>query len=204
LGAESIWGIARAQPKILGSVVSNRRDGKILGMRLSLSVNDRHIARASLVANGWLGAHVNLSQGMESDEPSNRVWLRSTNTSEEPNTEHSMWEAIALTVGDKIEIQVLPDGESDPPNTVTRTSDSPNNLFSDVEQARLLLGAIQTCDRALWEVAERAKGAEPSDELNKIVLAIGSVITEIDQQLISPTLRRHPELLTIAEEMELR
>jgi hypothetical protein len=33
-------------------------------------------------------------------------------------------------------------------------------------------------------VAERARGAEPEDELRKIVLAIGSVITEIDQQLI--------------------
>ena len=129
-------------------------------MRLSLSVNDHPIVRASLVANGWLGAHVSLSQGMESDEPTNRVWLRSTDTSDEPNTEHSMWDAVALTVGDKIEIEVLPDGESDPPNTTTRTSDSPNNLFSDVEQARLLLAAIKTCDRALWEVAERAKGAE--------------------------------------------
>lgn len=115
-----------------------------------------------------------------------------------------MWDAVALTVGDKIEIEVLPDGESDPPNTTTRTSDSPNNLFSDVEQARLLLAAIKTCDRALWEVAERAKGAEPEDELHRIVLAIGSVITEIDQQLISPTLRRHPELLVVAEEMKLR
>jgi hypothetical protein len=53
-------------------------------------------------------------------------------------------------------------------------------------------------------VAERARGAEPEDELRKIVLAIGSVITEIDQQLISPTLRGHPELLALAEEMKLR
>jgi len=176
----------------------------IHSMRLSLAVNDRPVARASLLANGWLGAHVSLSQGMESDEPTNRVWLRSTDTSDEPNTEHSMWDAVALNVGDKIEIEVLPDGESDPPSTVSRTSDSPNNLFSDVEQARLLLEAIKTCDIALWGIAERARGAEPEDELQKIVLAVGSVITEIDQQLISPTLRRHPELLTLAEEMKLR
>jgi hypothetical protein len=64
-----------------------------------------------------------------------------------------------------------------------------------------LLAAIKTCDTALWEVAERARGAEPEDELRKIVLR--SVITEIDQQLISPTLRRHPELLALAEEMKL-
>jgi hypothetical protein len=73
-----------------------RAGATILIMRLSLAVNDRPIARASLVANGWLGAHVSLSQGMDSDE--NRVWLRSTDTSDEPNTEHSMWDAVALTV----------------------------------------------------------------------------------------------------------
>ena len=115
-----------------------------------------------------------------------------------------MWDAVALSVGDKIEIEVLEDGESDPPNTVSRTSDSPNNLFSDIEQARLLLAAIKVCDKALWEVAERARDVEPKDELHKIVLAVGSVITEIDQQLISPTLRRHPELLAQAEELKLR
>lgn len=173
-------------------------------MRLSLSVNDRHIARASLEANGWLGAHVSLSQGMETDEPTNRVWLRSTDTSGEPNTKHSTWDAVGLAVGDKIEIEVLPDGESDPPSTTSLTSDSPNNLFSDVEQARQLLAAIKICDRALWDVAERAKAVEPADELRKIVFAIGSVVTEIDQQLISPTLQRHPELLALAEEMKLR
>lgn len=141
---------------------------------------------------------------MESEEPTNRVWLGSTDTSDEPNTEHSMWDAVALSVGDKIEIEVLEDGESDPPNTVSRTSESPNNLFSDVEQARLLLAAIKVCDKALWEVTERARGVEPEDELHKIVLAVGSVITEIDQQLISPTLRRHPELLAQAEELKIR
>ncbi len=176
----------------------------ILNMRLSLAVNDRSIARASLVANGWLGAHVSLSQGVESEEPTNRVWLSSTDTSDEPNTQHSMWDSVALSVGDKIEIEVLEDGDSDPPNAVSRTSDSPNNLFSDIEQARLLLTAMKVCDSALWEIAERARGVESEDELHKIVLAVGSVITEIDQQLISPTLRRHPELLARAEELKLR
>ena len=115
-----------------------------------------------------------------------------------------MWDAVGLNVGDRIEIEVLPDGESDPPNSVSRTSDNPNNLFSDVEQARLLFAAIKTCDTALQEVAERARGAEPEDEFRRVALAIVSVISEIDRQLISPTLRRHPELLVIAEEMKIR
>ncbi len=176
----------------------------ILSMRLSVSVNDGPVIRASLVADGWLGAHVSLSQGMKSEEPTNRVWLCSTDTSDEPNSQHSTWDAVALNVGDKVQIEVLPDGESDPPSGFIRTSDSPTNLFSDVEQARLLLAAIKTCDAALSDVADRARGAEPDDEFRKIARAIGSVLVEIDQQLISPTLSRHPELLALAAEMKVR
>ncbi len=40
--------------------------------------------------------------------------------------------------------------------------------------------------------------------LQEIRYAIGSVLTEIDQQLISPTLRKHPELLPLAEELNIR
>jgi hypothetical protein len=77
-------------------------------------------------------------------------------------------------------------------------------LFSDVEQARLLFAAIRSCDTALLEVVERARGAEPEDEFRRVALAVGSAITEIDRQLISPTLRLHPGLLGIAEEMKIR
>jgi hypothetical protein len=203
-----IWGLdkffgGRASAELMkfsASVVNC----KILAMRLSLSVNDRHIARASLKAKGWLGAHVSLSQGMESNEPSNRVWISATDTSEEPNAIHSSWESVSLSVGDRIDIEVLPDGDSDAPITVTRSSESPNNLFSDVEQARLMLAAVKICDTELAKVLDRAQGVEPPDELDKIRLAIGTLFVEIDRQLILPTLRGHPELLSDAEEQKLR
>jgi hypothetical protein len=173
-------------------------------MRLSLSINDRHVARASLEANGWLGAHISLSNGIKSDEPANRVWLAASDISEDPNNVYSTWEPVTVSVGDKIEIQILPDGESDPPSTVTKTSASADNLFSDIGQARLLLETIKTCDKALCEVADRAVGIESDDELHKIRRAVGSLLAEIDQQLISPTLRRHPELLSLAQELKIR
>jgi len=170
-------------------------------MRLSLSVNDRHPIRASLESKGWLGAHINLSQ--EIDGERDRVWLNSIDTSHEPNTVHSAWEAVPLSVGDKIEIQVLADGEADHPAEITRTSESPKNLFVDVENARQLLQAIKVCDTELWKVLELAS-TEPPEELKKIRLAIGSVLVELDRQLISPVLRRHPELLGYATENKLR
>jgi len=173
-------------------------------MRLSLAINDRHVARASLESSGWLDAHVSLSHGIKSDEPANRVWLVAADISEEPNTVHSTWEPVEVSVGDKIQIDVLPDGEADPPSTVTKTSASADNLFSDVSQARLLLEAVRTCDKALWEAMERSVGIEPEDELHKIRYAIASVLGKIDQQLIRPTLQRHPELLSLAEDMKVR
>jgi hypothetical protein len=172
-------------------------------MRLSLSVNDRPIVRASLATKGWLSAHINLSDGVDSQEPPNRVWLVAYDKSEEPNSVTSTWEGASLSVGDKVEINVLPDGEADPPTTLTRTSESPKNLFSEVEQARLLLAAIKVCDTELSGVLDRAGDVEPPDELSKIRAAVADILWELDCKLITPTLRRHPELLAEAREMKL-
>ena len=132
------------------------------------------------------------------------MWLNAIDTSDEPNTTHSMWGGTPLVVGDKVEIEVLPDGDSDPPDEVSRTTDNPNNLFSDNGQARLIFASIQACDKALSEVLERAKDVEPEEEFRKLSLAIGSIAVELDRQLISPTLRRHPDLLRLAEDLKLR
>jgi hypothetical protein len=120
--------------------------GKILAMRLSLSVNDRPIAKAALNAKGWLGAYVNLSGGFGA-EPSARTRLAATDVSENPNSVQSTWESVPLSVGDRVEIEVLADGESDAPVIVTWTAESPKNLFSDVEHARLLLEAVRVAIR---------------------------------------------------------
>lgn len=172
-------------------------------MRLSLSINDRHIVRASLETRGWLSAHVNLSDGVESQEPPNRVWLIAYDKSEDPNSVTATWEGAALSVGDKVQIDVLPDGEADTPTSITRTSESPKNLFSNVEQARLLLSAISVCDAELSGVLDRAQEAEPPDELLKIRRAVADILWELDTKLITPTLRRHPELLAEAKEKKL-
>ena|SRR5665213_1776964 len=172
-------------------------------MRLSLAVNGQQKARASLTARGWLGAHVNLSSGIES-ESNDRVWLNAIDTSKEPNTTHSTWGGFPLIPGDKIEIEVLLDGESDAPQEVSETSENVSNLLSDAGQARQLLDSIKMCDTALQEVLERAKGVESEDEFRKLALAVGSVLVEFDRQLISPTLRRHPDLLLAAQDMKLR
>jgi len=44
-------------------------------------------------------------------------------------------------------------------------------------------------------ILEHAKAVEPKEEFDRIAPAIVAVIVEVDQHLITPTLRRHPELL---------
>jgi hypothetical protein len=52
-------------------------------------------------------------------------------------------------------------------------------------------------------VLDRAQHAEPPDELLKIQRAVADIIWELDTKLITPTLRRHPELLAEAKEKKL-
>jgi hypothetical protein len=123
--------------------------------------------------------------------------------SEEPNSIGSNWEAGALSVGDKVEIHVLPDGDSDPPTNIRRSSESPKNLCSGTEQARMLLSASSACAKELMGIIDRARESEPPEEFQKICQAVGGVLCELDRQLISPTLQRHPELFVEAKEMKL-
>lgn len=163
-------------------------------MLLELAVNDGPRLRASLNGKGMLSAHLNISMETEEKNAATMV-LTSLDETEEPNAVHSTWEAGKLSVGDKVEIRLWAVGEADPPTTVRRTSESPRNLFSDADQARRLLTAINTFDAELMGIMEHARAVEPEEEFDRILRAIGAVVVEVDQRLITPTLRRHPELL---------
>lgn len=174
-------------------------DGTIL---LELAVNNGPAIRASLNGKGLLSAHLNVSVGTE-DRDASTIVLNSIDESGEPNTVYSTWNAGNLSIGDKVEIRLLSDGEADAPTEVRRSAESPQNLFSDLEQARLLLFAISAIDAELMSVTQRARGAEPADELERIEKAVGAVAYELDRRLITPTLRRHPELLEEAKQKNL-
>ena len=158
--------------------------------------------RASLQAQGWLSVHLNLSS-RDKDGGSGRLSVQAIDNSDEPNATVSTWKLGTLSIGDTAQIQILNDGEADPPTKVTRTSDSSKNLFTSVDLARELLTAISICDKELWRVLERSRSVEPEDEFQKIVSAIGSITVDLDLRLIQPTLRRHPELTAEAREMKL-
>lgn len=163
-------------------------------MLLELAVNDGQPLRASLNRKGLLSAHLNVSIGRDDAAT---LFLNSIDETDEPNTVYSTWEVGKPSVGDKIEIRLLADGEADPPTKVRRSSESPRNLFSNPEQARRLLDAVSTFDTELMAIIEHARVVEPKEEFDRIVRAIGEIVVEVDQHLISPTLRKHPELLEV-------
>ena len=171
-------------------------------MRLQVSINDGVPVRASLEAQGWLSVHLNLSSD-DADGGSGRFSADAIDRSAEPNTTHSTWDLGTLSVGDTAQIRILSDGEADPPTKVTRTSESPNNLFADAEQARLLLAAISKCFSELMGIVDRVQAVESKEEFEKIAKAVAAVVYELDRRLISPTLRRHPELLDEAKQKKL-
>lgn len=172
-------------------------------MRLSISLNNAPPITAALTAKGWLSAHINLTSDSGSSAFTGKAILNSIDESSEPNATHSTWQVGPVCEGDKIEIRVLSGEESDPPTEVTHTSDSSKNLFSNAEQARLLLSAVEVCDRELMGVLHRAKASEPKDEFERIALAVVGVVCELDRRLITPALRRHPELLEEAKQKKL-
>ena len=171
-------------------------------MRVQVSINNGVPTRASLQNYGWLSVHLNLSTG---DATGNACELRvqAIDKSNEPNSTISDWDLGELSIGDTAQIQVLNDGEADPPTKVRKTSESPKNLFSNIDDARKLLSAVSVCDKKLMAVLEHSKAAEPEDEHRKVVQAIGGVLVELDRNLIQPTLRRYPELMAEAQEKGL-
>lgn len=172
------------------------------GMRVQVAVNGGSPIRASLNSKGWLSVHMNFSSDGAGDSAGS-LWVQAIDYSDEPNSVNSVWEIGDLSVGDKAEVRVLADGETEPPTKVERSTERSTNLFSSVDQARQLLSAISACDKELSAVLERSQTAEPEDEFKKIAQAIRRIIVELDRNLIQPTLRRHPELLAEAQEMRL-
>lgn len=171
-------------------------------MRLQVAVNDGIPVKASLSSKGWLSAQLNFS-GEGAGDSAGSLWVQAIDYSDEPNSVNSVWELGDLSVGDKAEIRVLADGEADPPTKVERSTERSTNLFSNVDQARQLLSAISACDKELMAFLERTRTVEPEDEFKKIGQAIAGIVAEFDRNLIQPTLRRHPELVTEAQEKRL-
>jgi hypothetical protein len=93
---------------------------RLRAMRVQVAVNDGRPVRASLTSKGSLAVRVNLSNdGAEYSHGS--LWIQAMDFNDEQSFVNSVWEVADLRVGDKVEVKVLDDGESDPPTKVERS-----------------------------------------------------------------------------------
>jgi hypothetical protein len=75
------------------------------------------------------------------------------------------------------------------------TSNRTENLFSDSLLADRLIKLVEPFVATLSAFADEAKAIESPEEFRKVMLAIGSVWTEIDRCILLPTYRRHTSLI---------
>jgi hypothetical protein len=113
------------------------------------------------------------------------------------------WTAGELSIGDKIEIRLLPDADADLPTQTRRLAEIPGLLFSDPDQARQALAKVHICKEQLEGILQAVKFAEPHDEALNIQRAVIAVVQDLGKYLITPTLRRHPELSSEAKDLGL-
>jgi len=111
------------------------------------------------------------------------------------------WPTRDLNVGDAVELTVLPDdGFSDEPAELKKSSEAPNNLFSNAELAKEVFDTVRGFDSQLMQLLSKSERIESSEEHRKVKLAIGAVLYELGEHLLYPIFRRHKNL--IPEEMK--
>ena len=75
------------------------------------------------------------------------------------------------------------------------SAESPNNLLSNTALAKELLDACRHFESRLFEIMENASAIEPEEEHRKLKRAIGNVLVDLGEDLLSPIYRRHAELI---------
>jgi hypothetical protein len=162
-------------------------------MQLTIKVNDHPTVKGAIRNRGVLAAHVLASVSADGDVANMEAGIHAFDFGLSGGLE---WSAGRVSIGDKIEIHVLPDHDADLPTKTSRSADYPAYLFSDPRLARQALAKAQHCKELLEEVLQAAKNNEPHEEALKIQRAVIAVVQQLGQHLISPTIRRHPELLS--------
>jgi hypothetical protein len=139
-------------------------------MQLRLRVNNNEDVNGALTTRGVLGARIVLSVS-PGKEPSGKASIHAFDFS----SGVSEWAAGQLSIGDKIEIHLLPEGDADPPTTMREISEIQEALFSDPDQAREALTAAHVCKEQLETILRNAGRGEPHPEALKVQKAIAGL-----------------------------
>lgn len=163
-------------------------------MRLSLKVNGHPRVVAAVDGPGYLSAHLNLCERPKDSDYSKSIRLVGTQTLE-TETVRFEWPEFDLQVGDTAELNLLNEGTGDPPSAVRRSSESPHNLFSHPELAKEVLSVVSDFESHLMQMLDKSKTIEPAEEHKRFALAVGYVVAQLGDSLLSPIYRRHKDLV---------
>jgi hypothetical protein len=172
-------------------------------VRLEAKLNGTAKYVAQISGAGFLSAHLNLSERPKEGETRRVLRVEGFDTNTPTETISLKWPELVLAVGDAVTLRVLEDGPADPPVTSKGTSESPSNLFSDVNLAKELLSSVADFEQRLFDLLKKSESIEPPDEHKKFKRAVGHAIVDIGEHLLSPVYRRHPELVPEAMRGEL-
>jgi hypothetical protein len=156
------------------------------GMRLSLKLNGSCSRGGRRQRPGYLSAHLNLFERPKDNDYSKTVRVVGTQTLE-TETVRFEWPEFDLQVGDTAELSLLNDGAGDPPSTVRRSSESPQNLFSHSELAKEVLSVVSDFESRLIQMLDKSKAIESAEEHKRFALAVGYVRAQFGDSLLSPT-----------------
>src|SRR5690349_20685109 len=132
-------------------------------LRLYLDINGRTRVVAAVNGPGYLTARINMRELPKDNDYAKTVQISGTQTLE-TETVRIDWPSFQLQIGDKLECQLLPDGDGDPPSAVRRSSESPSNLFSNIDLAKELLQLVGDFESRLMKLVDKSKETETSEE----------------------------------------
>jgi hypothetical protein len=68
-------------------------------------------------------------------------------------------------------------------------------LFSHPELAREVLSVVSDFESRLMQMLDKSKAIESAEEHKRFALAVGYVVAQLGDSLLSPIYRRHTELV---------
>jgi hypothetical protein len=188
---------------MLSDYIRNPGRQKEQRVRLEAKLNGTAKFVAQILGAGFLSAHLNLSDRPKDSSKRSVLRVEGFDTNSPTETVSIKWPEIPLALGDTVQLQLLEDGPADPPAISRRMSESPLNLFADAVLSKELLSIVGDFERRLFELMEKSAALEPADDHSKFKRAVGHILADLGEHLLSPVYRRHPELVPEAMRGEL-
>jgi hypothetical protein len=168
-------------------------------MRIAVSLDGQLQYTASLQGAGYLNAHLNLASRPKENVAKRVLRIVGYDTNVPTETVSLQWPELTLNSGDVVQLEVLDEGPGDAPAQRRSSAEAPTNLISDSALAKDLLEICENFESRLFEFMEKASAIEPEEERQKLKRAIGKILVNLGEHLLSPIYRRHTQL--IPEEM---